>query len=312
MSTSVGQGNSPAPAVKPQDIAKWYPIDESLYSLGEDELAFMKKQTGIEDEEELRKHIISVTKEAYAVFPFPCIRRFNFLKLKLSRLPGYEQLVNLARIRENAIFLDMGCFLGNDARDAAAIGFSAKNIVATDLHSSFWDLGHKLFRSTPESFPATFVSGDAFNPAHLAVVPPTYGEEPEPVPVLSTLASLNPLHGRVSAIHASAFFHLFSEEQQTHLARALAGLLSPLPGSVILGAHAGAAEKHTQTHNAGPDKGGVTYSVFLHSPQSWTALWNGEVFEKDTVSVVTRLVEYPPVGGKGEMAYFLQWCVRRL
>lgn len=51
------------------DFAKIFPFDEKLYSLEGDELEFMKKQTGITDEEELRKHIIAVTKEAYTVRP---------------------------------------------------------------------------------------------------------------------------------------------------------------------------------------------------------------------------------------------------
>lgn len=60
------------PKVTPQQIpadglAKIFPFDEKLYSLGGEELAFMKAQTGIEDEEELKKHIIAVTREAYDV-----------------------------------------------------------------------------------------------------------------------------------------------------------------------------------------------------------------------------------------------------
>ena len=29
---------------------------------------------------------------------------------------------------------------------------------------AFWDYGHDLFLSTPESFPAAFLEGDVFNP----------------------------------------------------------------------------------------------------------------------------------------------------
>ena len=50
------------------------PLDESLYALDGQALEFMKTQTGIEDAEELKKHIINVQTEAYAVSPHrsPC------------------------------------------------------------------------------------------------------------------------------------------------------------------------------------------------------------------------------------------------
>jgi hypothetical protein len=43
------------------------PLDPSIYHLDEDELAYFKIQTGIQDEHELRKHILEVQAEAYAV-----------------------------------------------------------------------------------------------------------------------------------------------------------------------------------------------------------------------------------------------------
>ncbi|TFY51260.1 hypothetical protein EVJ58_g10663 [Rhodofomes roseus] len=50
------------------------------------------------------------------------------------------------------------------------------------------------------------------------------------------------LQGRVSAIHASSLFHLFEEEKQLALARALAGLLAPHRGAMLFGSHGGAPE----------------------------------------------------------------------
>jgi hypothetical protein len=74
------------------------PLDDSFYDLQGDELAFFQEQTGIKDEEELKKHIISVQEKAYEVgnlnrfarkqrsihcfrvqiFGYRCIRRFGF------------------------------------------------------------------------------------------------------------------------------------------------------------------------------------------------------------------------------------------
>ena len=49
-----------------KELARLHPLDENEYKIDEDGLAFMKAQTGIEDEE-LKKHILAVQAEAYAV-----------------------------------------------------------------------------------------------------------------------------------------------------------------------------------------------------------------------------------------------------
>ena len=146
---------------------------------------------------------------------------------------------------------------------------------------------------------------------------PTSTSSPDP-PTLSNLTSLNPLAGRVSAIYVSAVFHLFPAEGQSRLARALAGLLSPLPGSMISG-----------SHNAAPDgqegvsdvlqsaDGSEAITQFRHSPSTWKALWDGEVFEKGTVKVDTELDVWKSEGMAGGSVaalefYVLRWSVTRL
>ncbi|KAI0066720.1 hypothetical protein BV25DRAFT_1912758 [Artomyces pyxidatus] len=287
-------------------------LDESLYRLDDEEAAFFKAQTGIQDDEELKKHLLQGQAEAYAVFPYPCIRRFAWTKLRISRQPGYPHLLKLGREREGAILLDIGCCFGNDARKAIADGFPIQNVVASDLHQGFWDAGHKVFRTTPETFPVPFIAGDAFDPAHLAIVPPFTAPPTAPRPDLATLTSLNPLHGYVSAIHATAFFHLFQEEQQLQLARALAGLLSPEPGSIMFGTHAGLPEAGFRVSSSG-------IRGFSHSPESWKELWErvfGEVGAR--VDVQARVTK-PTDGRAGTEMGFpqhqnwrLEWVVTRL
>ena len=43
------------------------PLDPSLYAPDEEEKAFMKATTGIQDDEELKSHIIAVQTKAFAV-----------------------------------------------------------------------------------------------------------------------------------------------------------------------------------------------------------------------------------------------------
>ncbi|TDL28238.1 hypothetical protein BD410DRAFT_782209 [Rickenella mellea] len=297
----------------PEKSYRDLPLDPSLYSLEGRDLEFFKRQTMITDDEELKAHILTVQAEAFKVHPYPCIRSFNFTRLKIGRLFAYEDFLTLGRERTGAIYLDIGCCFGNDARLAVKDGYPIENIITSDINPEFWDLGHKLFKSTPESFPVPFLAGDIFDPAHLAPSPPSTKPPLGPAPDLKTLTSLTHLHGRISAIHASAFFHLFDEAHQLQVARQLAALLSPEPGSLIFGQHVGALQM------------GFRRKMFCHSPESWKALWDGEVFEKGSVHVdarvrdVTRLTDPNSAIGRNVRmlagdgpVYLLEWCVKRV
>ncbi|TFK93027.1 hypothetical protein K466DRAFT_643031 [Polyporus arcularius HHB13444] len=301
-----------ADSSKPKPV----PLDEELYTIDDQALEFMKSQTGIQDPEEIKKHILAVQAEAYAIYPYPCIRRFSFISLKLGRLPAYQRLLAIGKECKGAILLDIGCCFGNDIRKAVADGFPIEGAIGSDLHPEFWDLGHKLFKSTPQTFPVPFIPGDAFDPAHLEAVPPFYAPPGTPVPQLSTIKSLNPLRGHVSVIHASSFFHLFDEEKQFKLAQSLAGLLSPEPGSMIIGSHGGRPEKGFRTEAMRANSHGIT--MFCHSPESWIELWDGQIFKKGTVKVEAFLHEVrrsdlQPKDTAPETKFFLLvWSVTRL
>ncbi|KAJ7823103.1 hypothetical protein B0H13DRAFT_2241526 [Mycena leptocephala] len=233
------------------------------------ELAFLKTQTGIQDDEELKAHVLAIQKKAYeicmglnCVYPYACIRLFGFVNRA-----AHEHVLDLGRSVSRALILDTGCggayflssmyiykitamFLevGNDLRKIADDGFPVQNII------EFWDLGHELFRSTTILFPATLVAGDAFDLTFLSLPPLT--EEPQPATShldLRTLMSLNELHGRLSA------------EQQLELARKLAGLLSARPGSIIFGSHGAKLTK-------GDSSSWGDNGIFHPSPESWARL----------------------------------------
>jgi len=148
----------------------------------------------------------------------------------------------------------------------------------------FLQLGHELFKTTPASYGGHLLPGDVFDPAFLCIAEPSEDVSSAPAIDLSSLDSLNPLHGRISVINASKFFHCFTEDKQLHLARALAGLLSAQPGSVICGYHIGALEKGIVTNEIS----GIKHDMFRHSPQTWSSLWDGEVFAKGSVKVETK------------------------
>ncbi|KAL5498070.1 hypothetical protein ACEPAH_3001 [Sanghuangporus vaninii] len=263
-------------------------LDPSLYAPSQEEVDFLKSQTRIEDDEELKQHVLTVQKEAWELVRYRCIQSFGFLTLKISNLPPYQDLLKLGRERQGAIFLDIGCAFGNDIRKAVADGYPAENIVATDLEGPFWDLGHKLFKSTPETFPVRFIQGDVFDPQHLASGEPFYVPPTTPRPILTTLTSLTPLHGHVSAIHTSLVFHLFNKEEQTKLAHLIAPLLSPAPGSTIFGVHSSEPVSRESHRSTGAKR------IYCFSPKDWCALWNGVVFKKGTVRAEAWFPENDP------------------
>ena len=158
-----------------------------------------------------------------------------------------------------------------------------------------------------------FIAGDVFDPKHIAPAPPTYSTPSTPRPILSTLTSLTPLQGHVSAIHISQFFHLFDKEQQIALARIAASLLSPEPGSMIFGRHA-SMEESGSCYNSFRQT-----SMWCFGPSDWEKLWK-EIFSEGEIEVEAKVHIFKTdnlrrcedisinVGHSGNM----MWCVQRL
>lgn len=75
-----------------------------------------------------------------------------------------------------------------------------------------WDLGFKLFKDDPTTFPVPFIQGDIFSAELLDLdvnSPDSFDGDHEKHSSLASVKSLTELRGHVSIIHASAFFHLF-------------------------------------------------------------------------------------------------------
>ncbi|KAG2067843.1 hypothetical protein BDR04DRAFT_1104432 [Suillus decipiens] len=114
---------------------------------------------------------------------------------------------------------------------------------------------------------------------------------------LSSVASLNDLHGTVTAIHASSTFHLFSAEQQAALVRAVAALLSPVPGSIIFGAHVGLPKKGIVQE----EMFGGTVDIHCYDPESWNKPWG------DAGSFKTEAILKEAIGPNGKMGWRMVW-----
>ncbi|KAF9071887.1 hypothetical protein BDP27DRAFT_1218444 [Rhodocollybia butyracea] len=308
--------------MEPNNLPRVYKmsLEEQFYNLDVEEHEFFKRETGIEDEEELKKHIIAVQTKAYSIYRYPCIRIFEFARLKIARLPAYSNLLKLGKERKHPVFLDLGCccwyYIENDTRKAIQDGYPSESVLATDLHVDFWQLGHEMFRSSQQSFPVPFLQGNILDKSFLDIHPPfTKGSPPSsPLPVLGTLTSLNPLRGHVDACYIAAVFHLFNEEGQTAIAEKLAGLLSPEPGSMIFGVHGSRSDSEKGFwHPTGSER-----YMFCHSPDSWKDLWEG-LFGKGSVEVKAQLRKeiggddffgtYP---GNKDPNHVMEWSVTRI
>lgn len=155
-----------------------------------------------------------------------------------------------------------------------------------------------------------------------------------PVPSLHGLSSLTPLQGKVSAIHTSAFFHLFSEDQQLALAHRLASLLSPQTGSIIFGQHGSRPEKGFRTEGSSKVRiaaahavgAPVTdYAMFCHSTESWKEMWEKDVFggnggagekrikaDAELVQVQRKDLLDHTLASASTKFYVMNWSVTRL
>ena len=171
--------------------------------------------------------------------------------------------------------------------------------------TEFWEMGHKLFKTTPETFPVSFIPADAFDSTYLAPCELPTQVPTEPLLPLPELKTLTPLVGRLSAIHTSAFFHLFPEEKQLELAKRIAPLLSPEPGSVIFGVHGGLPKKGFRDR-----KNSHGIYMFCHSPETWKELWEEEVFPEGQIKAEAILYERQVPGAVS--SHHLVWSVTRL
>ncbi|GJJ13704.1 hypothetical protein Clacol_007960 [Clathrus columnatus] len=267
------------------------PLDPSLYRITEDEAKFLKECTGITDDEELKQHILEVQAEAYA----------------LTGNSAYSDVLKLGKTRENAIMLDIGCGFGNDSRRVISDGFPLQNVLCTDLLEGFFNTGHKLFKTTPESSPLAFFGGDIFDTKFIYPQTTT-------IPNLSALENIGQLKGQVSVIHASALFHLFVYDKQRELVGIMGQLLSPQPGSIILGYQAGAPNNE----KAAALQANIRLTK-IHSPETWKDLWAGEdgPFKPDEVEVHAEARAFTTdekLGATGSAEgdyYWLMWSVLR-
>ncbi|KAK7960424.1 Methyltransferase trt5 [Apiospora saccharicola] len=164
----------------------------------------LKEYSGIPAEEAIA-HLHAVRDKMWVVKPYTCIGSFRFLSLAFVDSPHYQAA--LARLRSpgsTATFLDMACCVGQVLRHLAWSGVDPTRLFGADLERPFIEAGFELFRDREAAFGrgATLVVGDALAEGQ---------GEGDP--------ALEVLDGKISIVHASAFFHLFTWADQLVAAR---------------------------------------------------------------------------------------------
>lgn len=208
----------------------------------------------------------------WVVKPYTCIGSFRFLSLAFVDNPHYQTA--LARLRapgSTATFLDMACCVGQVLRHLAWSGVDPARLYGADVERPFIEAGFELFRDREAAFGrgATLVVGDA-------LAPESTGGDP----------ALEVLDGKISIVHASAFFHLFTWANQVVAAKRVVRFLREVSvgedGDVGTGAgREGAMIFGRQVASTSPReiKGVRGERRFLHDAASWQRLWDevGEV-----------------------------------
>ncbi|KAI0003553.1 hypothetical protein F4779DRAFT_95455 [Xylariaceae sp. FL0662B] len=212
---------------------------------------FLEKYSGIRAKD-VDEHIHYIRDRLWEIYPYVCIGRFRFLSLQFTSDPRYQlALQRLLMPNSKTTFLDLACCVGQVLRQLVFDGVDSTRLYGTDIESRFLEVGYDLFKDR-EKLKATFVAGDLLSKGE-------GGDGDDRLKVLD---------GKMSIIHASSFFHLFTWENQVRAAQRMIRFLDPNdPGAMIFGRHVGTTTPGDKENPRGERR-------FLHNGTSWQELWD--------------------------------------
>ncbi|KAI1662758.1 hypothetical protein F4813DRAFT_341790 [Daldinia decipiens] len=202
---------------------------------------------------EVEAEIFKIRGKAWEVVKYPCVGSFTYLRLLEFGDDKPEMQKTIERLKapgSQDTFLEIGGFIYQTIRRLAFEGVDSSRLYGTDLHAEFLELGYEQFRDH-ETLKATFVAGDMLLP--------------EEEYAISSLAGT--LDGKISIIHASNFFHLFSWESQLVICERIVrffrrGSNAESP-AVLFGVHIGSDKPGEVEH----------FRIFLHDETTFQSLW---------------------------------------
>ncbi|TGJ79556.1 hypothetical protein E0Z10_g9200 [Xylaria hypoxylon] len=258
--------------------------------------ALLEEYSGI-PADDVDRHVYQMRDRLWDVYPYACVGRFRFVSLEFTTDAYYQvALFRLLRAQTESEsdennktrLLDVGCCVGQVLRKLAADGVDSARLYGTDVEPRFLDIGYDLFRDR-NKFKGGFVIGDLLKQGA--------GED-----------RLDALDGRMTFIHATSFFHLFTWGDQVRAATRMVRLLQPeRRDAMIFGRQVGTTSPR-DNGKAGSDK------VYLHNANSWQMLWD-EVGERTgtkwkTTMEPTETIE-TGAGGVESSLKKMSFCVLR-
>ncbi|KAK9413610.1 hypothetical protein SUNI508_11819 [Seiridium unicorne] len=171
---------------------------------------------------EVVKHVNGIRERGFEANPYPCIGLYRFTILTLLTHPSYASITSRLQATEDASYLDVGCCFGQDLRQLVLDGVPSQRLTGLDVAGPLMNLGYDMFldQSTLQS---RFVVADVF-------------KGPDQGQVWTEMEA----QGGFDVIHCSAFFHLFTLEEQIAAAQQLSRLVKK--GGIIVGRQIGSVK----------------------------------------------------------------------
>ena len=158
--------------------------------------------------------------QSFASNPYPCIGLYRFLNLTLLTHPLYSNIVDRLKAPQS-YYLDLGCCFGQDLRQLVQDGVPSERLTGLDVAGALMEHGYDLFLDR-ETLHSRFVVADAFKGSAQGAAWTDLEEK------------------GMDVVHCSAFFHLFTLEEQISAAKNIAKLVKK--GGVIVGRQIGSVK----------------------------------------------------------------------
>ncbi|KAB8254848.1 hypothetical protein BDV32DRAFT_154839 [Aspergillus pseudonomiae] len=216
-------------------------------------------------------------KQGWEITHYPCFRLVTFLDLELSQSLVYARFVNT--IKQGALFIDLGCGLGQDIRRLAHDGAPPENLVGLDLRKEAVELGYDLFMDG-DTLKARFIVQDFLQDTPL----------------------LREMIGNIEIINSGLFMHLWDWAGQVRIGRRMVELLTH-QGCLITGVHFGGQD-------SGINKTEDWIERFVHNEMSFRQIWiDIETLTRARCSLALKVQEDNRYIMSDQPTFRLQWVI---
>ncbi|KAG1177670.1 hypothetical protein G6F70_001384 [Rhizopus microsporus] len=170
---------------------------------------------GMNDRQELERHLMSIKKQLFAVSKYKCIQKYKFAFSRVYYRFFYNRILKygqeLVRMGQEPFLLDIGCCTGTDLRKLYIDGYPKSYLIGVDVDPAYIQCGFQLFKDM-DTCPIKFIVADLFTD------------------------ELCEYTKKIFVAHAGSIFHLFtSMEMNQEFVRRIKRLIKP--GGILAGGH---------------------------------------------------------------------------